>query len=52
MDFVIELSESKEKNAVLMIVDRMTKMRHYISCLAENEETSAEETAKMLIDNV
>lgn len=35
-----------------MIVDRMTKMRHYISCLAENEETSAEETAKMLIDNV
>lgn len=35
-----------------MIVDRLSKMHHYIPCLAENEGTSAEETARLLIDHV
>jgi hypothetical protein len=52
MNFVIELSESKEFNAILMIINRLTKMHHYISCTAEEDDTSAEETVKLLIDNV
>jgi hypothetical protein len=52
MNFVIELSESKEFNAILMIVDRLKKMHHYISCTAGEDGTSAEETVKLLIHNV
>jgi hypothetical protein len=52
MNFVIELSESKEFNIILMIVDRLTKMRHYILCTIEEKDTSAEETAHFLINHV
>jgi hypothetical protein len=52
MNFVIELSMSDEKDVILMIMNRMTKMRHYISCLAQEKEIFAEETAKLLIANV
>jgi hypothetical protein len=52
MNFVIELSESKEFNAILMIMNRLTKMHHYISCKAEEDDTSAEKTARLLINNV
>lgn len=54
MDFVIGLpSSGKDKhNAILMVVDRLTKMHHYIPCTAEEEGTSAEEKAHMLLKNV
>jgi hypothetical protein len=32
MNFVTELLSSKKFNVILMIVDRLTKMRHYILC--------------------
>jgi hypothetical protein len=49
---VIELSESKDFNAILMIVDRLTKMHHYISFTAAEENTNAEEIARLLISYV
>jgi hypothetical protein len=52
MNFVIELSENKEFNAILMIVNKLTKMHHYISCTAEEDDTSAQKTVKLLIHNV
>jgi hypothetical protein len=52
MNFVIELFESKEFNAILMIINRLTKMHHYISCVAAQEEISAEEIARLLISHV
>jgi hypothetical protein len=52
MNFVIELSESKEFNAILMIIDRLTKMHHYISCTTTKENTSAEKIARLLINHV
>lgn len=52
MDFVTGLPESKVNNAILMVVDRFSKMHHYISCNASDEGTTAEETARMLIDHV
>ena len=45
MNFVIELSENKSCNAILMIINRLTKMRHYIVYKAEEEETSVKQTA-------
>jgi hypothetical protein len=53
MSFVIELSKIKNDfNAILMIMNRLTKMHHYVSCTTEEEDTSAEETAQLLINNV
>ncbi len=53
MNFVIELSKIKnESNAILMIVDRLIKMHHYVSCTTEEDDTSAKETAKLLITHV
>jgi hypothetical protein len=43
MNFVTELSKNKQEfNVILMIVDRLTKMHHYISCIAEEDETTVE----------
>jgi hypothetical protein len=53
MNFVIELSKSKKEfNAILMIVNRLTKMHHYISCVAKEDETTVEETTQLLINHV
>ncbi len=53
MNFVIELSKSKKEfNAIFMIVNRLTKMHHYISCVAKKDETTVEETARLLINHV
>jgi hypothetical protein len=53
MNFVTELSKSKDGfNVILMMIDRLTKMHHYISCVAEEEETTAKETARLLINHV
>ena len=42
MDFVTEFSESKGCDTILMIIDQLIKMRHYIVYKAEEEGTSAE----------
>ncbi len=53
MNFVTELSKSKEEfNVILMILNRLTKMHHYIFCVIEKNETTVEETVKLLINNV
>ena len=44
MNFVIDLSESKDCNAILMIIDRLTKIKYYIVCKASNKRISAEQT--------
>jgi hypothetical protein len=50
--FVIELFESRNYNAVFMIINRLSKMHHYISCTTNENETTIEETAKLLIQHV
>jgi hypothetical protein len=53
MNFVIELSKIKDEfNAILMIINRLIKMHHYVLCTVEENDTSAEETAELLINNV
>ena len=53
LDYVTGLPESQNgHNAILMVVDRLSKERHYIPCTAKDEGTTAEATAKLLIGNV
>jgi hypothetical protein len=53
MNFVIELSKIKNNfNAILIIINRLTKMHHYVSCVIEKEETSVEKTIRLLINQV
>ncbi len=49
LDFIINLSESDENNAILTVIDRLSKKRHYISCWSDDEEIFAEQTVKLLL---
>jgi hypothetical protein len=53
MNFVIELSKSKKEfNVILMIIDRLTKMHHYIFCMTAKEDINIEEIVRLLINHV
>jgi hypothetical protein len=51
-DFVTKLSESREYNAILMMINRLSKMHHYISCIIDENGTTAKETTKLFIQHV
>ncbi len=42
LNFIINLSESDENNAILTVIDRLFKKRHYILCWSDDEEIFAE----------
>ncbi len=48
MNFIINLFDSSEYNAILMIICRLSKERHYISCITDDEDITVEKTAEML----
>ena len=47
MNFITELSESKDCDTILMIINGLIKMRHYIIYKTEEEKISAEQTVQM-----
>ena len=49
MNFITELFMFDDYNAILTVVNLLLKKRHYIFCLAIEEEISVEFTAKLLI---
>ncbi len=49
LDFIIDLSESDENNAILTVIDQLFKKRHYILCWSDDEEIFAEQTVKLLL---
>jgi len=49
MNFIIDLPDSSGYNAILTIICRLSKERHYISCITDDEGITAEKTAEMLI---
>ncbi len=52
LDFVTKLFENREYNVVLIIIDKLNKIHHYISCITNENEITAEETVKLLIQHV
>ena len=48
MNFIINLSDSYDYNAILTVICRLSKERHYISCITEKDIT-VEKTAEMLL---
>ncbi len=49
LDFIINISESDKNNAILTVIDRLSKKQHYISCWSDDEEIFAEQTVKLLL---
>ncbi len=49
MNFIINLSFSKDKNIILTVICRLTKKRHYISCFTDDEKITAEKTAELML---
>ncbi len=49
MNFIINLSDSYNYNTILTVICRLSKERHYISCIIDDEDITVERTAEMLI---
>ncbi len=49
MNFIIDLSDSYDYNAILTVICKLSKKRHYISCIIDDEDITVERTAEMLI---
>ncbi len=49
MNFIIDLSDSYDYNAILTVICRLSKERHYISCITDDEDITVEKTAEMLL---
>jgi hypothetical protein len=52
LDFVTKLFDSRKYNAILMMINRLSKMHHYILCIIDENDTTVEETTKLLIQHV
>ncbi len=49
MNFIINLSDSYDYNAILTVICRLLKERHYISCITNDKDITVEKTAEMLL---
>ncbi len=49
MNFIIDLSDSYDYNAILTVICRLLKERHYISCIIDDEDITVEKIAEMLL---
>ncbi len=49
MNFIINLSLSKDKNIILTMICKLTKKWHYISCFTDDEKITAEKTAELML---
>ncbi len=49
MNFIIDLPDLYDYNAILTVICRLLKERHYISCITDDEDITVEKTAEMLL---
>jgi hypothetical protein len=49
MDFITGLPLSEGKNAIFVVVNRLTKEHYFIPCFAREKGTSVKETTRMII---
>jgi len=52
MNFIIELPKSNQKNAICIVIDKLTRKRHYIECIVTNESIFVEATTNILLYDV
>ncbi len=49
MNFIIDLPSSEGKNAILTVICRLSKERHYIPYFTDDEKITAEKTAELML---
>jgi hypothetical protein len=49
MDFIVDLPKSKSFDSVFVVVDRLTKMAHFVPC---NKTITCKETTRLFLENV
>ena len=49
MNFITNLFDSEDHNAILIVIDTLSKKRHYILCSTSDEEISVEVTVNLLV---
>ena len=52
MNFIIKLLESKNCNTILIVINRLIKMRYYIAYRVKKEEIFTEQTVQMYIKHI
>jgi hypothetical protein len=52
LDFVTKLFNNKDYNAIFIIVNKLSKMHHYISCTIDENEITIEKIIKLFIQHV
>ena len=52
IDFIIELSDFKDNNAIYIIIDRLIKKRHYVLCVIDDDDLTIEICVKILLHYV
>ncbi len=52
MNFIIGLLEFDQKNAICIVIDKLTRERHYIACIVINEDIFVEATTNIFLYNV
>ncbi len=49
MNYVINLFNLNDNNAILTIIYKLLKKKHYISCFINDEEITTKKTIKLLL---
>jgi transposase InsO family protein len=49
MDFIVDLPKSKSFDSIFVVVDRLTKMAHFVPC---NKTITGKETTRLFLENV
>ena len=49
MNYVTDLFNSNDNNAILTIICRLLKERYYISCFTDDEGITTKKTAELLL---
>ncbi len=52
MNFITRLLEFNQKNAICIVINKLTRERHYIACTIIDKSTFVEATTNIVLHNV
>ena len=52
INFIIELLELADRNAICIVIDKLTQERYYIVCIATDKSIFVEAIVDILFDNM